>query len=278
MALPRKARALLFDVFGTCVDWRSTVTNALYEATRDSLNSPTSSVASATRMKATGMSLEDWGRFAQEWRNTYKVYVNRIAHDPALPVKTIDEHHFDSLLELLATWQLETLWKPHELQTISLIWHRLDPWTDSENGIKALNTKFWTCTLSNGNLSLLGDLKVHAKLEFTHVFSAEQFGTFKPNPGVYHGAAEKLQIRSDECVMVAAHLSDLQAAKSCGYQTVYVERPQEEDWEPERIDRAKTEGFVDVWVTREEDGFIAVAERLGINVIPSEQGLNLNKL
>jgi 2-haloacid dehalogenase len=270
MTLPKQARALLFDVFGTCVDWRSTVTNALYKATREALDSPVSSVASATRIKATNMSLEDWGKFAQEWRNTYKVYVKTIAHDPTLPVKTIDEHHFDSLLKLLTEWGLESLWKPHELQTISLIWHHLDPWADSENGIKALNTKFWTCTLSNGNLSLLNDLKVHAKLEFTYVFSAEQFQTFKPNPAVYHGAAKKLEVRSDECVMVAAHLSDLQAAKSCGYQTVYVERPQEEDWEPERVERAKTEGFVDVWVTQEEDGFIAVAEKLGITLVRSE--------
>jgi 2-haloacid dehalogenase len=268
MALPKPARALLFDVFGTCVDWRSTVTNALYKATRVALSSPVSSIPSTTRMQATDMSLEEWGKFAQQWRNTYKVYTKAISSDPNLRVKTIDEHHFDSLQELLAQWKLDSLWTTQEIRTVSLIWHYLNPWADSENGIKALNTKFSTCTLSNGNLSLLNDLKNHAKLEFTHVFSAEQFGTFKPNKAVYLGAAEKLGIRSDECVMVAAHLPDLMAAKSCGYQTVYVERPQEEDWNSEQIEKAKTDGFVDVWISEKENGFLTAAEKLGITVVP----------
>jgi 2-haloacid dehalogenase len=256
------------------VDWRSTVTDALYQAMRVALDSPASPLASGTRTKATGMSVEDWGRFAQEWRNSYKIYTKTIANDPTLPVKTIDQHHLDSLTALLEAWGLESLWNTQELCKISLIWHHLKPWTDSEIGIKALNMQFWTCTLSNGNLSLLNDLKDHAKLDFTHIFSAEQFGTFKPSPSVYLGAAEKLQIEPEECVMVAAHLADLEAAKSCGFQTIYVERPQEEDWEPERINSVKSGGsggFVDLWVTQEEDGFIAVAERLGIAVPQSRR-------
>jgi 2-haloacid dehalogenase len=266
MALKGHPRALLFDVFGTCVDWRSTVTNALFQAAQTSLASTSPSVTSKTRMKASGMTVVEWGVFAQDWRNSYKVFTKQIAKDSALPYKTVDEHHLESLHRLLKEHELEDLWSTQEIHAVSLIWHRLDPWTDSENGIKALNNRFWTCTLSNGNIGLLDDLKAHAKLDFTHIFSSEQFGTFKPNQAVYLGAAQKLGISPGECVMVAAHLGDLEAAKSCGYQTVYVERPLEEDLDGEGIERAKKSGFVDVWVSGDENGFLAVAEKLGITV------------
>lgn len=248
------------------VDWRSTVTNALWDATRKTLNAATASIPSAVRVKATDMSKEEWGQFAQQWRNTYKQFTRSLADNSALQWKTVDEHHLDSLRELLAEWKLEGLWTDEEVRVLSLIWHRLDPWEDSEAGIKELNKLYWTCTLSNGNLSLLNDLKVHAKLEFTHVFSAEQFGSYKPNPAVYLGAVEKLELAPNDCAMVAAHLGDLKAAKGCGLQTVYVERPQEEDFGAERVEAAKKDGWVDVWVCLEEDGFVAAAEKLGIQV------------
>jgi len=228
MSLSHPPRALLFDVFGTCVDWRSTVTNGLWEATRKSLNATTVSIPPAVALKASQMTKEEWGVFTQQWRNTYKAFTKTIASDSSKAWKTVDEHHYDSLKELLAEWQLGGLWTEEEVRDLSLIWHRLDGWPDSSTGIQELNKRFWTCTLSNGNLSLLNDLKVHAKMDFTHVFSAEQFGSYKPNPSVYLGAVEKLGLSPKDCAMVAAHLYDLKAARACGLQTVYVERPQEE--------------------------------------------------
>lgn len=208
------------------------------------------------------MTVAEWGRFAQEWRNSYKVFTKSRADDGMLPMKTVDQHHFDSLQELLVAWKLRDLWSAEELQEISLVWHRLDPWTDSGKGMEGFNRLGWTCTLSNGNTSLLRDLRSHAKLGFTHLFSAEDFGTFKPNKAVYLGAAEKLGISSSLCFMVAAHLPDLKAAKGCGYRTIYVERPLEEDWDGQQIEEAKTAGFVDLWVTAGENGFLAAVERL----------------
>ncbi|KAF2402297.1 haloacid dehalogenase [Trichodelitschia bisporula] len=260
------ARALLFDVFGTCVDWRSTVTNGLADACHVALNSPTSSIPSAVRLRATGLTSEDWGKLAQEWRNTYKQFTKALASDSSIPWKSVDHHHLDALGELLTAWQLEGLWTPEEVHDLSLIWHRLNPWPDSSAGIAALCTKFQTCTLSNGNLSLLQDLKKHANLDFTHVFSAELFNSYKPSPAVYLGAAEKLGCAPAECVMVAAHLADLKAAKACGFRTVYVERPLEEDWDAHGVRDAHLQGFVDVWVSVDEDGFVAVARKLGIDV------------
>jgi 2-haloacid dehalogenase len=257
-------RALLFDVFGTCVDWRSTVTNALWEASRATLNAVTSSIPSVARLKATDMTMDDWGIFAQQWRNSYKKFTRSLASDPTIPWKSVDEHHLEALKELLKSWDIEGLWTAEETRALSLIWHRLDPWQDSEDGIKALNSFYTTCTLSNGNRSLLNDLKFHAKLDFTHIFSAEDFGSYKPSPTVYWGAAEKLGLAPSDCAMVAAHLGDLMAAKACGFQTIYVERPREEDWPAEKVQKAKDEGTINIWVSDEEGGFVAVAEKLGI--------------
>ncbi|KAE9980242.1 hypothetical protein BLS_008957 [Venturia inaequalis] len=236
--------AFLFDVFGTCVDWRTTVTNELH------------------RRGPSTMTVAEWGKFSQEWRNSYKVFTKSRADDSTLPMKTVDQHHFDSLQGLLAAWGLKDLWSAEELRDISLVWHRLDAWTDSEKGIEGFNGLGWTCTLSNGNTSLLRDLQGHAKLDFTHLFSAEDFGTFKPNKAIYLGAARKLGVSPSQCFMVAAHLPDLKAAKGCGYRTIYVERPLEEDWSVQQIEEAKIAGFVDLWISADENGFLAAVERL----------------
>lgn len=152
------------------------------------------------------------------------------------------------------------LWIDSEIQELSLIWHRLDPWPDTIAGLAALGEKYSTCTLSNGNMTLLEDMQAYSGMPFTHTFSSELFNSYKPNPAIYNGAAERLGLRTSQCVMVAAHLGDLEAAKACGYQTIYVERPREETYD---VEEAKKKGFVDLWITGEEEGFVAVARRMG---------------
>lgn len=268
MALSAPPRALLFDVFGTCVDWRTTVTQALDAASHAALNSATASLASRVRLRASDMTPAHWGTFAQEWRNGYKAFTRSLAADPNLAWKTIDEHHYESLKSLLGKWELEGLWTDEEVQVLSLVWHRLDPWMDSSAGIALLNQLFWTATLSNGNISLLSDLTRHGNMNFTHVLSAELFGAYKPSPKVYLGAVEKLGLQPSECAMVAAHLDDLRAAKDLGLQAIYVERPDEEDWSADEIAKASKEGWVDLWVSQEvgSRGFVTVAEKLGVDV------------
>ncbi|TKA64622.1 hypothetical protein B0A55_09566 [Friedmanniomyces simplex] len=272
-------RCLFFDVFGTCVDWRKTVTDELWAQAREALNSPSSSLASRIRFMASDMTYEEWGELAQEWRNSYLTFTREVANnpDPSKPYKTVDEHHLDSLRSILTTRGLVfprtddtpanlvhdgSLWDEHQIQTLSMVWHRLDPWPDTCRGILELNRLFWTCTLSNGNLTLLKDMCAHAGMEFTHVFSAEMFRSYKPSPKVYLGAAEKMGLKPEECAMVAAHLDDLKAAKANGFRTIYVERPLEE-----RRPELREEGFVDVWVGAGEDGFVTAAERLGVQVL-----------
>lgn len=110
------------------------------------------------------------------------------------------------------------------------------------------------------------------------MFSAELFGTYKPSPRVYLGAAERLQLPPDCCVMVAAHLNDLRAAKDSGLKTIYVERPGEEDWDRDRVEKARREGWVDLWISSgsESRGFIAVAEKLGVELNASDQSRRLS--
>lgn len=206
----------------------------------------------------------EWARFADEWRQTYYRFTRTLAANPsAVPYTTIDEHHLSSLQELLHAWQLDGLWTDAEVHELSLVWHRLDPWPDTVAGLRALNTRFATCTLSNGNVALLTDMAEYARLEWTHVFSAEMFKSYKPDPAVYLGAARKLELEPRQCAMVAAHLGDLKAAKQCGFRTVYVKRRKEEALDP---DEERQEGYVDVWIEEHEDGFLAVAERLGVNM------------
>ena len=145
---------------------------------------------------------------------------------------------------------------------MSLIWHHLTPWPDSEPGLAALSSSYPTCTLSNGNFSLLKDLRSFGKLKFTHIFSAEEFGTFKPNKAVYLGGAKNLGLRPEQCALVAAHLGDLKAAKACGYSVIYVERSQEESWSKEKIEEAKVEGWVDLWIEEGDVGLVAVDQKL----------------
>ncbi|KAJ5061768.1 HAD-like domain-containing protein [Bipolaris maydis] len=278
MALSPTPRALLFDVFGTCVNWRKSIVSALCGKAHESLNAATASLASQLRLRASAMTEEDWGRFAQEWRDSYKIFTKKLATDHSSTWMTVDDHHLKSLKELIAKWELQGLWEEHEIRALSLCWHHLVPWDDSVLGVQLLNQLFATCTLSNGNMSLLSDLRAFTAIPFTHLFSSEMFGTYKPSPEVYLGAVKALGVAPAECVMVAAHLNDLKAAKENGLQTIYVERAGEEDWGDEEIEKARTAGWVDMWVGlgNGNKGFITVAEKLGIAVTKGNEAMRLS--
>jgi 2-haloacid dehalogenase len=212
--------------------------------------------------------VQDWADFAHNWRSTYYTFTRELASNPSGAYKTVDDHHFDSLIELLTEKGLQlpgdarsSLYGDEQLRSLSMVWHCLDPWPDTTAGLGLLNKQFITCTLSNGNISLLNDMVKHANMDFTHIFSAEMFQSYKPSPKVYLGAVQKLGLRPEECCMVAAHLDDLKHAKSNGLRTLYVERKAEE-----RFPDLRDEGFVDYWVSEDEDGFGAAAHKLATGV------------
>lgn len=270
---PQVPKALLFDVFGTVVDWRSTVTSYLESRCSQKLHEASSLPSSATsyppgvRERAAQV---DWGSFAQEWRTSYykftRTYPIRNEEDPA-SFKTVDEHHHESLIDLLGQYQLQDLWNDEEILKISRIWHFLEGWPDSSRGIEALNRQgFQTVTLSNGNHSLLSGIAKHAALPWTRILSAGQFGAYKTRPEAYLGACKALGLQPKECAMVAAHLADLEAASKNGLRAIYIERSQEENWDEAKVKETKDKGWVDIWIDGSEilagGGILEVAEKL----------------
>lgn len=248
------------------VDWRTTVTSKLIKSASAKVSSSDSSsneVGSPNdRSRVLRLENQDWAEFAQEWRNSYKTFVQEFVPGET-EWRDIDTHHYLSLLELLEKHDLDGIYTMEEAKEISLVWHFLDPWKDSSVGIHRLSSKFTTSTLSNGNLSLLEDLRKHGNLGFDKLQSSADFKAYKPHPTVYAGAARAMGLEPEEVAMVATHLSDLNAARGCGFQTIYIERDREEDWGRDQKEFHDAKSWVDMWVTEDENGLIEVARRFG---------------
>lgn len=257
-------KALTFDVFGTVVDWRSSIEAELKSALEGKLaSSDFETLPHGLQQRAQSLQQADWAAFAQEWRNAYKKFT-RTFQAGETAWKDIDAHHHDSLVEQLDRWELSGLYTAQEILDLSLSWHRLRPWPDSAEGIRALNALgLVTATLSNGNQALLADLDSFGGLGFTKLISAENFKAYKPDPKVYLGAAELVGVEPGQVAMVAAHLNDLDAAKKLGLRTIYVRRQQEEDWSESDQRYQAAREWVDLWVDVGEGGFVEVARRLG---------------
>lgn len=190
--------------------------------------------------------------------------------------RAVDKYRFKSLHKLLTKLGLifpdeytdtstsdlgvkeGSLWDESQLRQLGLVWHRLPPWPDTCQGLELLTKQFSTVTLSNTYNDLMKSLVAHSSIPFQHVYTSDMFESFKPKPEVYLGAAEKMGVKPAECGLVAAHLFDLKGAKSCGFYTIYIDRPFEEK-HPQLHD----ENIPDMRI--EEGGFVALAERLGIS-------------
>ena len=201
-----RPRALLFDVFGTVVDWRGSIAR---EARR---------TGRAHGVKA------DWGAFADAWRAGYRPAMERVRQGE-LPWQSIDALHLRILRSLLGRSGLRIA--PREIDELNRAWHRLAPWPDTVRGLQRLKRRYVIGTLSNGNMALLIDLAKAAGLPWDCILSAELFRHYKPDPEVYLGAAALLDLPPREVMLVAAHKDDLAAARRCGFQTAFVQRPLE---------------------------------------------------
>lgn len=217
------------------------------------------------RLRLSELTDVSWGEFAQEWRGSYKIFVRDYKPNED-EWKDIDTHHRHSLIDLLKKWGLEGLYDEDEIEDLSKVWHFLDPWADSAQGIEALGKNFITSTLSNGNQSLLKDLNKYGNLGFKLLQSSEDFKAYKPHPRTYLGAAKTMGLDPKDCAMVAAHLNDLKAARSNGLRTIYVDRPLEEDWKLGGAEYEDAKTWVDLWITQDEHGFLEVAKRFGIPI------------
>ncbi|MGA3295082.1 MAG: haloacid dehalogenase type II [Candidatus Acidiferrales bacterium] len=200
-------KALVFDVFGTVVDWRGSIIREGEQWGR-----------------AKGLQI-DWGKFADDWRAGYGPSMNKVRKGE-LPWTKLDTLHRMILEDLLVQFNIKGLTE-EEKDHWTRVWHRLTPWPDAVEGLTRLKKSFVIATLSNGNVSLLVEMAKFAGLPWDTVLSAELFHHYKPDREVYLGAADLLGYKPSEVMMTAAHPDDLKAAQSCGLRAALVPRPLE---------------------------------------------------
>jgi len=200
-------KALTFDVFGTVVDWRSTV---IREG------------AQLGKLKNLDV---DWAAFADAWRAGYAPAME-VVNRGELPWTPLDRLNRMILDRLSPKFQLDGL-SEAEKDHLNRVWHRLNPWPDAVGGLTRLRRRFVLATLSNGNMALLVNMAKHASLPWDCILSAELARQYKPARAVYQMAADLLGLRPEQVMMVAAHKSDLRAAKQAGLRTAFVPRPLE---------------------------------------------------
>ena len=207
MATVAGVKALVFDVFGTVVDWRN-------------------SVAAEVQALASRKNLTiDGAKFADAWRAGYGPSMNRV-RTGELPWTKLDDLHRLTLDRILPDFGITTL-TDAEKHELNHAWHRLQPWPDSAGGLTRLKKRFIIAPLSNGNIGLMTDLAKHSGLPWDCILGAELVRHYKPDREVYQSAADILGLKVGEVMMVAAHLGDLRAAKAVGLRTAFVPRPLE---------------------------------------------------
>jgi len=198
---------LLFDVFGTVVDWRTSLQRWLQGFGREN------------KLQA------DWSALVDDWRAAYQPSMERVRQGER-PYVTLDVLHRESLDVLLENYGLRGMLES-DTREMARAWRWLDPWRDSVAGLTRLKRNYVIGTLSNGGLGLLVDMAKFAGLPWDVVLSADLFQHYKPDPAVYLGAADLLARPTNAVMLVAAHNYDLAAARSHGYRTAFVARPTE---------------------------------------------------
>ena len=225
-------KALIFDVFGTVVDWRTSISRQ------------------AAEFGASHGVNADWDRFADEWRAGYGSGMARV-NDGEDRWKIVDEIHRDRLNLLVDQYGFGEI-PEAELVEFNRAWHRLDGWPDSTGGLPRLKSKIIIGSFSNGNIALLTNMAKYADLPWDVVLSAQLTGKYKPHPTTYTTAASLLGLSIDEVMMVAAHINDLRGARATGMRTALVTRQhefggsKEPDLEPDPEDDYFAKDFNDL--------------------------------
>ncbi|MFM9939143.1 MAG: haloacid dehalogenase type II [Hyphomicrobiaceae bacterium] len=237
MAAKDQVKALVFDVFGTVVDWRG------------------STIRELTAF-GNGRGIEaDWARFADDWRSLYQPAMEEV-RSGRRPWTILDDLHRESLVRLLERHAIKGL-GAHEIEHLNTIWHRLDPWPDVIDGLLRLKRRYVIGTLSNGNTGLLVRMAKRAGLPWDVILGAETARAYKPLPAAYQRNAALLNLEPSEVMLVAAHNDDLAAAAATGYRTAFVVRRSE--YGPAQAKDLAASQPWDV-IT---DSFIGVAEAMG---------------
>ncbi len=201
-------KALIFDVFGTVVDWRGSVARRAGEFAREH-----------------DLPEADWDRFARDWRNLYQPSMQRV-RSGELPFTKLDVLHRMNLAEIAPQYGFGDL-PEKALDELNLVWHRLSPWPDSVEGLIHLKSRYIIGTHSNGNIALIVNMAKNGGLPWDVILGAEVVRQYKPVPATYDGCCDALGLSPSEVMMTAAHNDDLAAARARGLKTAFVARPDE---------------------------------------------------
>ena len=227
-----KVKAIVFDVFGTVVDWRTSIARE-----------------GSALAKRKGFTHVDWLEFADDWRAGYGPSMDRVRLGE-LPWTRLDDLHRMILDELLIKYSITGLTED-EKRDFNKAWHRLDPWPDSVPGLTRLRQHYVISTMSNGNVALLTNMAKYGGLPWDCILSAELVRHYKPDPETYLMAADMLDLAPFEVMMTAAHKKDLKAAREQGLRTAFVLRPLE--YGPKQETDTSSEGWIDVFANDIED-------------------------
>ena len=199
--------ALVFDVFGTVVDWRTAVARE------------------AEGFLARYAPSADPTAFADAWRRRYSPAMEEV-RSGRRPFTRLDVLHRESLEAILPEFNIASAAvSQSELDALNLAWRRLDPWPDSLPGLTRLKRGYIIAPLSNGNIRLMLDLAKRAGLPWDAILGAEVAQAYKPTPEAYLRTAETLMLKPERICLVAAHNDDLAAARRCGLRTAFIPRP-----------------------------------------------------
>lgn len=235
--MPPEVKAIGFDVFGTVVDWRTSITREGEAFGR------------AHKLDV------DWLKFAVAWRGLYQPMMNKVRNGEIGWTK-LDDLHRMALDQLLKEFNITGLAEA-DIDYLNRAWHRLDPWPDSVPGLTRLKAKYVLTPLSNGNIALMVNMAKRAGLPWDAILGAEPAQHYKPHPEAYLRTAAFLGIRPDELMLGAAHNGDLKAAQSVGLRTAFVPRPMEHG--PGQTKDLKAEGNWDVVASN----FVDLAAKMG---------------
>ena len=200
-------KALFFDVFGTLVDWRGGIARE-----------------GEAFLAPRGLRL-DWLAFADAWRGEYQPAMEEV-RSGKIAFARLDVIHRRMLDRIAPRFGLDSV-DDAGRDALTLAWHRLDAWPDVRGGMERLRERYLLAPVSNGNIALMVDLARRNHIHWDAILGAEIAGDYKPKPRVYLAAAEALALAPAQCMMVAAHTSDLQAAAACGLASAHVARPDE---------------------------------------------------
>lgn len=203
-----RPQALIFDVFGTLVDWRTSIARHVIAAFAEY-----------------GAEI-DGAAFADAWRAEYQPSMERV-RSGARKYVALDDLHRENLMTVLAASGHETVFTPDEIIALARAWERLDPWPDAVPGLTRLRAHRVVAPCSNGSIAMMTHLARHAALPWDCILGADIARDYKPKPGVYRAACHALRLPASEVMMVAAHNADLAAARAAGLGTAFIPRPTE---------------------------------------------------